>query len=231
MSEFEIIETVVGKAKLKRTSRKTLAISVLPDGTLELMAPAKASEALILAKVLKRKAWIMTQRRAFKEINAVRPPSRYVSGATHCYLGRQYRLKINQAETASVSLRGGYFEMQVPQLDAVAVKKALTQWFRHRAKEQLTRRLKRWNEWCRQRRLPEPRLRLLSMPKRWGSALKDGTVCLNPELIKAPSVCVDYVIAHEVCHLRHPDHGRAFWNLLRQVCPNWQQLKQRLEEG
>lgn len=231
MSEFEIIETVVGKAKLKRTNRKTLAISVLPDGTLELIAPAKASEALILVKVLKRKAWIMTQRRAFKEINAVRPPSRYVSGATHRYLGRQYRLKITQAETARVSLRGGYFEMQVPQLDAVSVKKALTQWFRHRAKEQFTRRLERWNEWCRQRRLPEPRLRLLSMPKRWGSALKDGTVCLNPELIKAPSVCVDYVIAHEVCHLRHPDHGRAFWNLLSQVCPNWKQLKQRLEEG
>ena len=231
MSEFEIIETVVGKAKLKRTNRKTLAISVLPDGTLELIAPAKASEALILAKVLKRKAWIMTQRRAFMEINAVRPPSRYLSGATHRYLGRQYRLKITQAETASVSLRGGYFEMQVPQLDPVSVKKALTQWFRHRAKEQFTRRLERWNEWCRQRRLPEPRLRLLSMPKRWGSALKDGTVCLNPELIKAPSVCVDYVIAHEVCHLRHPDHGRAFWNLLRQVCPNWKQLKQRLEEG
>jgi len=179
MSEFEIIETVAGKAKLKRTSRKTLAISVLPDGTLELIAPAKASEALIFAKVLKRKAWIMTQRRAFKEINAVRPPSRYVSGATHRYLGRQYRLKITQADTASVSLRGGYFEMQVPQLDAVSVKKALTQWLRHRAKEQFTRRLERWKEWCRLRRLPEPRLMIAfhaqalgQCPERWYRVLE-----------------------------------------------------------
>jgi len=67
------------------------------------------------------------------------------------------------------------------------------------------------------------------MPKRWGSALKDGTVCLNPELIKAPSVCVDYVIAHEVCHLRHPNHSSAFWRLLDQMCPQWRRLKARLE--
>jgi len=69
------------------------------------------------------------------------------------------------------------------------------------------------------------------MPKRWGSAQPDGTICLNPELIRAPSACVDYVITHEICHLRHPDHGPRFRTLLQQLCPDWLNLKQRLESG
>jgi predicted metal-dependent hydrolase len=69
------------------------------------------------------------------------------------------------------------------------------------------------------------------MHKRWGSAAPDGTIYLNPDLIQAPSACVDYVIAHEICHLKHPDHGRYFWSLLQQLVPNWQILKARLEKG
>lgn len=87
MSEFEIIETAVGPAKLKRTNRKTLAISVLPDGTLELIAPLNARDDMVLAKVAKRRTWIMTQRRQFLSMNATRPALRYVAGATHGYLG------------------------------------------------------------------------------------------------------------------------------------------------
>jgi hypothetical protein len=78
-------------------------------------------------------------------------------------------------------------------------------------------------------RLPE--LRLLKMAKRWGSSNPDGRIYLNPELIRAPSLCVDYVIAHEVCHLKFPQHDKAFYRLLTQVYPNWRSIKQRLEES
>ena len=61
--------------------------------------------------------------------------------------------------------------------------------------------------------------------------MRDGTICLNPELIQAPSACVDYVIAHEICHLKHPDHGPKFRALLQQLCPDWKRLKDRLESG
>jgi predicted metal-dependent hydrolase len=67
------------------------------------------------------------------------------------------------------------------------------------------------------------------MPKRWGSAHPDGRVYLNPDLVKAPPLCIDYVIAHEVCHLKHPQHDRAFFHLLDQVCPDWRRIKTRLE--
>jgi predicted metal-dependent hydrolase len=228
---LEPLSTIVGLARLKRSHRKTLAISVLPDGTLELTAPMEARDDMILAKVAKRAAWIRTQRRAFKEMNAVRPPPRYVSGATHRYLGRQYRLKLATGSAPSVALRGGYLHVTLPVISESEVKKSLTQWYRSHAREQFTQRLAQWNDWCKARRLPAPRLRLLTMSKRWGSAQSDGTICLNPELVRAPSACVDYVITHEICHLKHPHHGPAFWRLLEQWCPLWRSLKQRLEAG
>lgn len=231
MSEFEIIETVVGKAKLKRTTRKTLAISVLPDGTLELIAPLNSREDMVLAKVAKRRAWIMKQRRQFQAMNATRPALRYISGATHRYLGKQYRLKVETSEATSVSLRGGFLHVRVRERSDESVNEALQTWYRDHAKQQFTQRLAVWDDWCARRRLPKPTLRLRTMAKRWGSALKDGTICLNPELIKAPSACVDYVIAHEVCHLKHPNHGTEFWRLLDQVRPGWRHLKERLERS
>ena len=230
MSETEVIETPAGPAKLQRTGRRTLAIHVLPDGSLELTAPQDATATAILAKVEKRSRWIATQRRNFREMNVQPAPRRYVSGATHRYLGRQYRLKIIRGDTGSVRLEGAYFEVVTPDDDTEAVKQLLVKWFRARAAEQFARRMDAWKPWCTKHRLAQPHLQILRMPKRWGSAGKEGRIALNPELIHAPARCIDYVIVHEICHLRHPHHDRAFYRLLGTLMPDWQAMKQKLEQ-
>lgn len=229
MSRPAILETPAGPARLKRSGRRTLAISVLPDGTLELVAPDHAPLEAILSRVARRLGWIKTQRRAFGEMNAVRPAPRFVNGATHRYLGRQYRLKIVKGEVPGVSLRGAFFHMVIPKADPKEVQQALEAWYRRQSRLQFERRLAPWAEWCRHRNLPQPKLRLRRMPKRWGSALQNGTICLNPELIKASSACIDYVIAHEICHLKHHHHGKAFYSELGKLCPDWVSRKKRLE--
>jgi len=231
MSEVEVIETSAGSAKLQRTGRLTLAIHVLPDGSVELTAPQDATTEAILAKVEKRSRWIATQRRNFREMNVMPAPRRYVSGATHRYLGRQYRLKVSIGTTAGVLLKGGYFELLTPDPTAAAIKELLARWFRERAKDQFTRRMEAWKPWCKKHHLPEPVLQIRRMPKRWGSAGMGGKIALNPELIHAPARCIDYVIVHEICHLRHPNHDRSFYRLLGALLPDWQALKQRLEQA
>lgn len=231
MSDAVTLLTPAGPAKLRRTERTTLAISVLPDGDLELVAPHDAREIDIVAKVGKRLRWIVRQRTAFSDMNRGREPLRYESGATHRYLGRQYRLKVQRGQPSNVRLVGGYFQVTTPTGQLQEVKTALNAWLRTKAVEQFTNRAEKWESWCAARKLPMPRVRLLRMPKRWGSAHRDGRIYLNPELVKAPSICVDYVIAHEVCHLKHPHHDRSFFRLLDQVCPNWRQIKARLEGG
>jgi predicted metal-dependent hydrolase len=229
MSRPEIIDTPAGPAMLKRSHRKTLAISVLPDGALELVAPDRAPLEDILPRVANRLSWIKTQRRAFREMNATRPALRYVNGATHRYLGRQYRLKLAEGQPEQVALRGAYLHVTTPNRSEIEIKEALEAWYRRHAQEQFEKRLSPWITWCQQRKLPTPRFRLRSMPKRWGSALKSGIICLNPELIRAPTACIEYVIAHEICHLKHHNHGRAFYSELGNLCPDWASRKKRLE--
>jgi predicted metal-dependent hydrolase len=229
MFNLETIALPAGLCVLRRSERRTLAISVLPDGTIDLIAPHGSRPEDIAAKVGKRLRWIVRQRRAFAEMNHNRAPVRYVSGATHRYLGRQYRLKVQHAEPIGVKLVGGYFQVTAKTGTPAEVETLLNSWLREKSIEQFSARLAKWERWCNERKLPLARLRLLRMPKRWGSSHRDGRIYLNPELVKAPSICIDYVIAHEVCHLKHPQHNRAFFHLLDQVCPNWRAIKARLE--
>jgi predicted metal-dependent hydrolase len=230
-SEASSIETSLGPALLRRSSRRTLAISVLPDGCLELAAPMAATEREIQKKVEKRRKWILTQRRNFAAMNAHRPQPRYINGATHRYLGRQYRLKITKRQEASVLLKGAYFHVTTTTGTDDEVRKAMEQWFRQKAGEQFSKRIEAWSAWCAKHKLPEPRMRLLKMPKRWGSASPGGRIALNPELIHMPSRCIEYVITHEICHLKHPNHGPAFIRLLVSLLPDWRQRKERLEQA
>lgn len=163
-------------------------------------------------------------------MNAARLPRRYSSGATHRYLGRQYRLKVSRGDLPGVKLAGGYFHVTATLGTEAEVEALVAHWIHERADEQFSRRLARWQEWCQRHRLPAPRIVLRSMPKRWGSAHKDGRIALNPELVRAPSICIDYVIAHEVCHLKHPNHGPEFYRQLDQLVPDWQRTKRRLEQ-
>ena len=75
-----------------------------------------------------------------------------------------------------------------------------------------------------------PEWGILKMKKRWGSCSPKGKILLNPELIKAPTVCIDYVIMHELCHLKHSLHDKRFFNLLATVLPDWQKRKSALEK-
>ena len=74
-----------------------------------------------------------------------------------------------------------------------------------------------------------PPLRLVRMKARWGSCTPQGVVLLNPDLVRAPRHCIEYVILHELCHLREHRHSPFFWQLLAQVCPDWQARRAELD--
>ena len=67
------------------------------------------------------------------------------------------------------------------------------------------------------------------MQKRWGSLSDKGTVTLNTDLIRAPKECIDYVVTHELCHLKYNNHGPEFYKLLDSVIPGWEKIKHKLE--
>jgi predicted metal-dependent hydrolase len=74
-----------------------------------------------------------------------------------------------------------------------------------------------------------PELEIRQMKKRWGSCGKSGAIILNTELVKAPLFCIDYVIMHEICHLKNRSHDYKFYKLLETHMPDWKVRKERLE--
>jgi predicted metal-dependent hydrolase len=226
---MEHISTAIGHCSLKRSQRRTLSISVLPNGSVEIIAPLDAALSEIQRKIAKRSGWIVRQRRYFSALGLEHPERRYCTGATHRYLGRQYRLKVTMANHLDVKLRGAYLHVYTRSPSSRAVAILVSKWMRERAKEQFERRLGKWLTWCTEQELPEPRLHLLNMPKRWGSTHRNGRIILNPKLVHAPSPCIDYVIAHEICHIKHPRHDKGFYAELEELCPSWRAIKQRLE--
>ena len=93
--------------RLKRTGRRTLAITVRPDTSVVVTAPKGAAVEAVMARVRKRAVWIRRQQAYFSRFLPKLPPRRYVSGETHRYLGRQYRLKVVEGPGEGVKLRGG----------------------------------------------------------------------------------------------------------------------------
>lgn len=216
---------------LKYVIRKSLAISVLPDLSVVVTAPFGSDIELVKRKVKKRASWILKQQEFFKAYLPTQPPRRYVSGETHLYLGKQYRLKVFEDDSESVKLRNGYIKVGLrDKNDKTRVAYLLDEWFLSHARVHFARRLSICWEKMRKQGIELPELRLRRMRKRWGTCTKSGAIYLNPYLIKAPSSCIDYVIIHELCHLKHAHHGKQFYDLLRRVLPDWEERKARLEK-
>jgi len=215
---------------LEFRDRKRLSISVHPDGSVTAMAPSGRSLEDVLAHLRRRRAWIAKQRRHFERYQPLPEDKRYVSGETHLYLGRQYRLRIRQVDEVVVKLIGRFFHVHVPRPDEPqAVAEAMDAWYREHAESLLRDRLDRCLASAASLRLSDVSLRIRPMKRRWGSCSEAGTITLNVDLVKAPLHCIDYVIMHELCHLRLHDHSPAFFRLLGRCMPDWQRRKERLE--
>lgn len=207
--------------------RTTLEIAVLPDGTVHVKAPLQTSVDKIKVRMLRRAGWILKQQRYFEQFSLKTPPRQYIGGETHLYLGRQYRLKLSLAEQNSIKLERGFIRISSPDLSPENIRKILEKYYRHRAKEKYREYLAVVAERFGLEMLPC--LQIRSMKTNWGSMSPGGILSLNPELIKAPVQCLEYVITHELCHLQHRDHDAEFYTELNTRLPDWEKRKERLE--
>lgn len=210
------------------STRRTLGIEVHPDLSVVVRAPADCDLDTIQARVGKRASWISKQLTNFQRYSPRTPARQYVSGETHLYLGRQYRLKIVTGEFVPVKMNSGHLVLTLPgKAKPDRVKALLYRWYLDHARrvfiEVLDELLPRFKGHQR------PRLIVRAMQSRWGSLSQAGTMTLNANLVRAPRACIEYVVAHELCHLKHRDHDARFFRLLGQVMPDWEKRKQLLE--
>lgn len=213
-----------------RTIRKTLGIEVHPDLSVWAIAPELATIDAINSKILKRAAWILKQQAFFQQFLPRIPERQFVSGETHYYLGRRYVLKIRDGNKNNVKLKGSeliVYTCVEPTLELI--QNQLTSWYFSHAIRIFDSKIEYSLLLFTKYKIKKPDFEIRRMKNRWGSCTPNGKIILNPELIKAPVTCIEYVIIHELCHLIYPNHSKEFYHLLSELCPTWQKLKIKLE--
>lgn len=213
---------------LEYSQRKSLGISVTPDLGVLVKAPVDTSMEKIKEKLRKKAPWIIKQQIFFLGFHPKTPPKKFVSGESHLYLGRQYRLKVLSSALESVKLKGKFIEVRTSERSRAG--KLLNQWYVQNARIKFQAIAKPVIEKFKRYNVVPTALVLRDMPTRWGSCTPKGKIILNPELIKAPKGCIEYVIVHELCHLIYHDHTQKFLDLQTKEMKNWEKWKMKLEK-
>ena len=232
MSETTTIQSFAFGSKeinyeLSFQDRKTLGIRVYPNCKVKVIAPFDTPDEKLYSKLREKAPWIIKQQLDFLSYHPLTPPRQYVNGETHLYLGRQYKLRIEKAAANEVKLFRG--RLLVLKKENTSPKNLLTDWYREKAAIHFEDTLKKELPLFMRYDISEPELQIRHMPTRWGSCTTKGKVILNPELIKAPKGSIEYVIIHELCHLIHHNHTKAFYELQESIMPDWKKWKERLE--
>ena len=215
---------------LHRSQRKRLRVLVHPDLTVGVFAPMSATDQEVRA-ALTRKAHLIA--RAIDKFETYQPlpiPRRFVSGETLSYLGRQYRLKAEKGSTQPAKLMGRFLWVWVKdRTDVRGIKRAVASWYRKHADDILNRYLETCYRIASRHGVSRPTVAIRSMRTRWGSCSRAGRITLNVNLVQAPVHCIEYVIMHEICHLKYHNHSKAFYSLLSRCQPDWQKRKETLD--
>ena len=218
---------------LKRTSRRTLAISVLPDGSVEAIAPKGVTTERIKERVAARAQWIRKQQRKF----AVLPPALpalpdYRSGDSWRYLGRKYVLRTirdRSAQRVSFRLEGNRLVVRSKAPSDTALTRAkINEWYLRQARRVFGSIIKDCATRLAALRIESPGFALRRMEKRLGSCAPSGKLLLDPRLVEASTALIEFVIVHELCHQRELNHGPAFYRLMDKALPDWRDRERKL---
>ena len=238
MSDVETRQLRYGTRNIPYTlrfePRKTLGVTVHPDLTVVVQAPPGTPQPDIEGTLQRRARWIAKRLDDYARYSPDLPPREYVSGETHRYLGRQYRLKVVDGEPESVSLEGPFLWVSVRDRASTGrVEMLVKRWYRAKAREVFGERLAACYPRIETLGVALPTLTVRSMRTRWGSSSvavcsPRGRITLNSKLIQMPKELIDYVVYHELCHLVEPHHGKAYYALLSRVLPDWRERRERL---
>jgi predicted metal-dependent hydrolase len=213
-------------------NRRSLQISVKAGGEVVIAAPAGQSERVLQDFAASKAGWIASK---LEQVRTLPDPTRVadlVSGQLLYYLGREYRLQIidePQRKKAVVSLdqAAGRIALAGAANDQEALCRALTAWYRRQADTLITARV---HELAGMLGLVPRLVRVKEQKRRWGSCTATGHILLNWRSVMAPQPILDYIIVHELCHLRIMNHSARFWTAVQAAMPDYRERRRWLRD-
>jgi hypothetical protein len=207
-----------------RSNRKTFSLEIKPDGKLIVRAPKYATDAQIRSLVKSKAAWIEKSRIKAVKIQRQRKPKSFKPGETFWYLGEAYPLIITNSSRPILALDGAFLLSKSAQNNA---KEAFIAWYRNETRA-ITHDLIR--EYQKKYHYKVNKVRITSAKTRWGSCSSKNNLNFTYRLCMAPMRVIDYVVVHELTHLKHHNHSKAFWNAVERVRPDFRKDRDWLKK-
>lgn len=213
---------------IKSNRRKTVALKI-KEGKASIHIPARLPITLAQEFVLKKTAWIQKKltEQAQKEIQ----PKQFIAGEEFLFLGKHYTLQLTQAESSPSVIKTSSaleFRGRLNRLSVTAIRAALVRWYKQQAEHYLSSKTA---EIGRALNLEPHSTAIKTYKARWGSCGIKGDIQLNWKLILAPPDIIDYVIIHELCHIKHHNHSANFWQLVEHHCPKFKACRLWLKDN
>jgi predicted metal-dependent hydrolase len=206
---------------LPGADRRTTDIVIERDGLITVRPPACMTPEQVDETVFSKRMWIYRNLAEWRDLNTTRVVREWVNGESFLYLGSSYRLSLVDEQDEPLKLKDGRFCLlrSVIEKDGKAGGRAAFETFYH--DKGLMRLVSRVAHFAGNVGVSPGKVHLKDMGYRWASCLKNGDLHFHWKCMMAPLTVIDYVVAHELCHLRHRDHSAAFWNEVDKVLPDW----------
>ncbi|MEZ2720179.1 M48 family metallopeptidase [Paenalcaligenes hominis] len=216
-------------AEIIRTNRRKTASIRVEEGAVSVVVPASISVEKIDQLLVSKRLWIK-EKMALQRALAPVTDKQFVSGEAFPYLGRNYRLKVEQGSFVPVKLLQGQLVVQTPEgsQQPHMIRNALVRWYKRQASQKIKEKVKRYAPMIGVEPL---RVTIKTFSSRWGSCTAKGEIEFNWRIMLAPNRMVDYVVVHELCHLIHHDHSPDFWQEMSKIIPDFQVCRQWLKEN
>ena len=208
-----------------RTKRKSIALIVEPDGRLVVRAPMRISDADIKHLVKQKERWIREKQKQVKDKSTQSTQKVYKDGEEFLYLGKSYQLKIVADLNPALVLSRKFYLSRRALLKAEIV---FTEWYREQARAVISERV---NLYTARHGFKYRKIRITSARTRWGSCSSMGNLNFTWRLVMAPPEVIDYVVVHELAHLRVNNHSKEFWKQVERIMPDYKQRLKWLKEN
>jgi predicted metal-dependent hydrolase len=212
------------KYRIIRSERKSIAVYITKDAAVEIRAPLGVSAAYIDAVVNSKKTWIEDQLEAHKHINKQKQNFKLHYGDMVLYRGNEYPVKAKAGSL--VGFDGNSFYMP-DSLNYIQIKDAMIQIYKLLAKNVL---MNKAGKFSKNMELIPIAVKINSAKTRWGSCSGKNSINFSWRLILAPDDVIDYVVIHELAHIKEHNHSDRFWAIIAEVLPDFRQREEKLKE-
>jgi len=210
----------------KTERRKTVSIFIERDGSVRVLAPLTATDEIIETAVQAKEYQIFTKLAKWKELNQGKVNREFVNGQSFLYLGRNYRLSIVEDQEVPLKISGGLFLLDKRHLNKAS--KVFKDFYRDKADQKIKERLKLIEEKFQHK---PSTIKVLELQNRWASWTPKNGLNFHWKCIMAPVAVLDYIITHEMVHLKFPNHSTEFWNELDKKMPNYREYEDWLKRN